>query len=433
MPTSIRELVKSVLEELKQNRILPTPDEYRRVFCQKAKDYGFNINECDRLSKYASKLSQTQIKELEKEDIEDVDALFDFIVKKLQEKEEKLLLSTNPILSQLTLNKIASLMIASLVPSFCEAIEHESSIKYLTNKITQDPTLLENQEIQENLENLIEDRKNSDRKIVFEKTDKLNQLIQNMGLFLENTIEKSGDSNKNLSVLLQELEDLRYDEVSSSEFEKLKSKLIQINISMKDEIGDLSQKLLKEKNEALILKEKINSLERNLKIAQKESSTDFLTGLLTRRKFDLKLKEIEEEYQRTNNSYSIVFIDIDHFKSINDTYGHNAGDVVLSTFGKILKSKVSNDGIVARYGGEEFVIILKNRNLENSLELCDKIKDLIAKSKFIYDEIKIQVTFSAGIIERRDYQSLEEALKQADKYLYTAKNSGRDKVLYKEK
>ncbi|NLO17412.1 MAG: diguanylate cyclase, partial [Arcobacter butzleri] len=269
--------------------------------------------------------------------------------------------------------------------------------------------------------------------IVFEKTDKLNQLIQNMGLFLENTIEKSGDSNKNLSVLLQELEDLRYDEVSSSEFEKLKSKLIQINISMKDEIGDLSQKLLKEKNEALILKEKINSLERNLKIAQKESSTDFLTGLLTRRKFDLKLKEIEEEYQRTNNSYSIVFIDIDHFKSINDTYGHNAGDVVLSTFGKILKSKVSNDGIVARYGGEEFVIILKNRNLENSLELCDKIKDLIAKSKFIYDEIKIQVTFSAGIIERRDYQSLEEALKQADKYLYTAKNSGRDKVLYKEK
>jgi diguanylate cyclase (GGDEF)-like protein len=154
---------------------------------------------------------------------------------------------------------------------------------------------------------------------------------------------------------------------------------------------------------------------------------------MTRRKFDIELKKIEENFQQTGESYSIVFIDIDHFKSINDTYGHNAGDVVLSTFGKILQTKVGTKGIVARYGGEEFVIVLKNEGLDTSLELCDKIKELIVKSKFIYDEIKLKVTFSAGIIQREDFEDLDGAMKQADKYLYTAKNSGRNIVLYKKK
>lgn len=172
-------------------------------------------------------------------------------------------------------------------------------------------------------------------------------------------------------------------------------------------------------------------MEANLRVAQKESSTDFLTGVMTRRKFDSELKLIEQEYQNESHVYSVVFIDIDHFKSINDTYGHNAGDVVLSTFGKILSSKVGNNGIVARYGGEEFVIVLKDKYLKDALVLCDSIKELIVKTKFIYDEIKLKVTFSAGIIQRDDFDTIDDAMKQADIYLYTAKNSGRNIILHK--
>jgi diguanylate cyclase (GGDEF)-like protein len=432
MPTSIRDIVKSVLEELKKNKILPTPEEYRKVFCEKAKDFGFNVKECDRLSVLANKLSQSEKEEIEKSDIDNIDSLFDYIVGKLREKEEKILLTQRPVLSDVTLEKLASLMIASIVPSFYDD-ELEHNIDSITSKIMSDPNTLDDAKTQENLQNLIEQRKYKDRKVISEKTQKLNQLIQNMSSFIESTIEKSGDSDKSLSKILDELNNIYYDDITADSFEALKTKMIDINTSMRQEMSDLSAKLIKERNEVTVLKEKINALEANLRVAQKESSTDFLTGVMTRRKFDIELKKIEENFQQTGESYSIVFIDIDHFKSINDTYGHNAGDVVLSTFGKILQTKVGTKGIVARYGGEEFVIVLKNEGLDTSLELCDKIKELIVKSKFIYDEIKLKVTFSAGIIQREDFEDLDGAMKQADKYLYTAKNSGRNIVLYKKK
>ncbi|MDY0320491.1 MAG: GGDEF domain-containing protein [Arcobacteraceae bacterium] len=432
MPTSIRDIVKSVLEELKKNKILPTPEEYRKVFCEKAKDFGFNVKECDRLSVLANKLSQSEKEEIEKSDIDNIDSLFDYIVGKLREKEEKILLTQRPVLSDVTLEKLASLMIASIVPSFYDD-ELEQNIDSITSKIMSDPNTLDDAKTQENLQNLIEQRKYKDRKVISEKTQKLNQLIQNMSSFIESTIEKSGDSDKSLSKILDELNNIYYEDITADSFEALKTKMIDINTSMRQEMSDLSSKLIKERNEVTVLKEKINALEANLRVAQKESSTDFLTGVMTRRKFDIELKKIEEHFQQTGESYSIVFIDIDHFKSINDTYGHNAGDVVLSTFGKILQTKVGTKGIVARYGGEEFVIVLKNEGLDTSLDLCDKIKELIVKSKFIYDEIKLKVTFSAGIIQREDFEDLDSAMKQADKYLYTAKNSGRNIVLYKKK
>jgi diguanylate cyclase (GGDEF)-like protein len=432
MPTSIRDIVKSVLEELKKNKILPTPEEYRRVFCEKAKDFGFNVKECDRLAVLANKLSQSEKEEIEKSDIDNIDSLFDYIVGKLREKEEKILLTQRPVLSDVTLEKLASLMIASIVPSFYDD-ELEQDIDSLTSKIMSDPNTLDDVQTQENLQNLIEQRKYKDRKVITEKTHKLNQLIQNMSTFIESTIAKSGDSDKSLSKILDELHNIHYEDITADSFEALKTKMIDINTSMRQEMSDLSSKLIKERNEVTVLKEKINALEANLRVAQKESSTDFLTGVMTRRKFDIELNKIEDHYKQTGESYSIVFIDIDHFKSINDTYGHNAGDVVLSTFGKILQTRVGTRGIVARYGGEEFVIVLRNEGLDTSLDLCDKIKELIVKSKFIYDEIKLKVTFSAGIIQREDFEDLEAAMKQADKYLYTAKNSGRNIVLYKKK
>lgn len=432
MPTAIRDIVKSVLEELKKQKILPTPEEYRRIFCQKAKDFGFSMGECDRLSVLANKLSISEKEELEKNKVDNIDSLFDFIVKKLREKEENILLTQRPVLSEVTLEKLASLMIASLVPTFYDD-DFESNIETITTQLIENPSILDDEETQKNIENLIEQRKNKDRSAITEKTQKLNQLIQNMNSFIENTIEKSGDSNKNLSKILDELNGISYEDITSSSFETLKNKMIDINTSMRDEMTELSQKLIKEKQEVTVLREKINALESNLQVAQKESSTDFLTGLMTRRKFDIELQKIEHEYKTSGKTFSIIYIDIDHFKSINDTYGHNAGDVVLSTFGKILTTKVSTDGIVARYGGEEFVIVLKEQGIDESLKLCDNIKELIVKSKFIYDNIKLKVTFSAGIIQREDFDNLESAIKQADKYLYTAKNSGRNIILYKNK
>ncbi|MEJ5167988.1 MAG: hypothetical protein WHU93_02390, partial [Arcobacteraceae bacterium] len=186
MPTSIRDIVKSVLEELKKNKILPTPEEYRKVFCEKARDYGFNVKECDRLSVLANKLSESEREEIAKSDIDNIDSLFDYIVSKLREKEEKILLTQRPVLSDMTLEKLASLMIASIVPSFYDD-ELETNIDSLTSKIMANPNALDDLQTQENIENLIEQRKYKDRKVISEKTHKLNQLIQNMSTFIENT------------------------------------------------------------------------------------------------------------------------------------------------------------------------------------------------------------------------------------------------------
>lgn len=150
---------------------------------------------------------------------------------------------------------------------------------------------------------------------------------------------------------------------------------------------------------------------------------DSLTGLF---KKDFLLEWISEQEKRPEPNFSVAMIDIDHFKSFNDTYGHQAGDAVLTTFGAFLKSQIRSVDIAARYGGEEFVIGLPNTLDTGAQVLIDRLRKNWAEREIILPSgEKVRCTFSAGIA---GYKKDADVIAEADKFLYKAKNEGRNRV-----
>ena len=125
-------------------------------------------------------------------------------------------------------------------------------------------------------------------------------------------------------------------------------------------------------------------------------------------------------------------IDIDNFKSVNDTYGHLVGDTILKRVSSIINTNVGENDCVFRYGGEEILILFKT-NLEESYKTLENILELLrnTKHKELNDERKL--TISAGLVEKGDYNTYEELIAEADKRLYKAKQNGKDQICYSKK
>ncbi len=167
--------------------------------------------------------------------------------------------------------------------------------------------------------------------------------------------------------------------------------------------------------------EQIQKLQENLSKAEEEKSIDYLTEILTRRAYVLEIERVENEYSVFDSKYALVFFDIDHFKVINDSYGHDCGDAVLATFAKILKKLTRTEDIIARYGGEEFIAIVHYKNIIEVTNYLSRAKNIITNNKFLYKDLKLNVQFSAGVTFRKNYNSYDETIKEADKLLYNAK------------
>ena len=144
----------------------------------------------------------------------------------------------------------------------------------------------------------------------------------------------------------------------------------------------------------------------------------------------LKQKKTEKQFFIFETNFAVVFFDIDHFKKINDKYGHACGDEILKSFAKILKELTRKEDIVARYGGEEFVALINFRDKIELIRYIKRVKNAFLNSTFIYKEHKINITFSAGVTFRNNYNSIVDAQTKADELLYEAKNKGRDKVIF---
>lgn len=153
------------------------------------------------------------------------------------------------------------------------------------------------------------------------------------------------------------------------------------------------------------------------------SQTDQLTQVYNRRKIDLIFKNRFNEAKRYETTFSIILIDIDHFKSINDKYGHDMGDKILVEFAKVLKQNIRTTDSLARFGGEEFLIIASNTNEQNCLLLCNKLKEKIKTIEI--DSVKISASFGYTEYDSK-FKTKDEMFKVADDFLYEAKNSGRD-------
>jgi len=158
---------------------------------------------------------------------------------------------------------------------------------------------------------------------------------------------------------------------------------------------------------------------------------DFLTGVGNRHYFDGIIRQEIKRHERLGSKFSVVMIDIDHFKNINDRFGHGAGDLVLNQVANIIKENAREIDYIIRYGGEEFLVILPHTNKQSAHRFAERLRKTIENHNFIIDKgQRVKITISIGISEfdPKADKNFEEVLKSADAALYNSKEKGRNRV-----
>jgi diguanylate cyclase (GGDEF)-like protein/PAS domain S-box-containing protein len=171
----------------------------------------------------------------------------------------------------------------------------------------------------------------------------------------------------------------------------------------------------------------IQALENELR---EQAIRDPLTGLFNRRYLQVTLDREIARVKRTNQPVGIIIMDIDHFKLINDSYGHKAGDLILEALGELFKTNIRREDIACRYGGEEFVVVMPGASLKTAEERAEIIHSQIAALRVHYENWNIHVTVSVGVAAYPLHGTTgEDVLIRADRALYHAKQEGRDRVI----
>ncbi len=161
------------------------------------------------------------------------------------------------------------------------------------------------------------------------------------------------------------------------------------------------------------------------------SVRDELTGLYNRRYFIDAIETEMARSQRYRTALVLCIFDIDHFKVVNDTHGHLAGDKVLSKIGNLLKESIRDNDIACRYGGEEFAVLLPHTNIEEAGVMCERFRELVESYDFTYNSVHMNITVSIGIAQYKSDKKCDRGIiiEQADKALYQAKEEGRNRTI----
>ena len=160
------------------------------------------------------------------------------------------------------------------------------------------------------------------------------------------------------------------------------------------------------------------------------ATMDELTGLYNRRRFQERLKIETERARRYGRDLSLLMLDIDHFKLVNDTYGHRAGDAVLADLATLMRDATRETDQVARYGGEEFVILMPETPELAAVAIAERIRETVAEHTTVAGEVSIRFTVSAGVatLVHGEGQAGEDIVRRGDEAMYQAKRSGRNRV-----
>ncbi|MDQ1264415.1 MAG: hypothetical protein QG559_1416 [Campylobacterota bacterium] len=330
-------------------------------------------------------------------------------------------------ISSLSLSNIASLLVSSLVPSIASSANDK--IVELSHKIELNPLILESQNIEDEIKSAIAMRIALDKESVKEMIESIDGVLDKLSKRLIEMIESSDSSTIEIQKIKSELD--KYNEHRTDNFNIAHKKLYTIATALEENTQALSQNLKKHSAEVVMLSKKIENLEKELEKVREESKEDFLTKLYNKRALDEFMNMKEAEFERYGHNYAIVFLDLDFFKNINDTYGHDAGDAVLSTFAKMLKSEARSVDIVGRFGGEEFIALLSSTDVSGAAIFAEKVRKKVKKARLLYKEYRIELTISCGVSDRLSNSSLKTLIKSADDNLYRAKKEGRDRVVYK--
>lgn len=160
-----------------------------------------------------------------------------------------------------------------------------------------------------------------------------------------------------------------------------------------------------------------------------KATHDPLTSLPNREAYNERAFHELHRFKRYGHPLSLAVCDLDHFKSINDTFGHQAGDKVLKLIAQVISTRLRSVDFVARYGGEEFVLVMPETDAQGAKTVLDKIREVVAKTPFRFKDSPVNITMSFGIVEFKGEDSVEAAFARADKALYQAKDNGRNQCV----
>ncbi len=180
-------------------------------------------------------------------------------------------------------------------------------------------------------------------------------------------------------------------------------------------------------NKMIAMELESENLKAELKVVHTQASHDTLTGLPNRNSYNKRLKEEIARHNRYQTPLTLAIWDIDHFKNINDTYGHKSGDKVLTLTAKQLETNTRDTDFIARFGGEEFVMLLPNTNKDSALLLVNQLREVIEKTGFNANGMAVPITISCGVTEFMDGDTEDSLFERADKALYESKHQGRNR------
>lgn len=251
--------------------------------------------------------------------------------------------------------------------------------------------------------------------------DQINATLHNVSDLMQNVKDTTHSFTGTLKKASNKLENVEVPE-------DVKSVLLQITAET-DKMMLYNEELEKRLDQSSTM---MGELKRDMERIRRQAITDGLTGLANRNSFDEQVDRLSRECKRENTIFSLVMIDIDHFKSFNDKYGHQVGDQVLRLVAMTLVNEVKGQDMAARYGGEEFVIILPDTNENAARAVAENLRKAVEKKEVINratgDNLG-QITVSLGVTQfYGDSDNAEDLIRRADMALYSSKDKGRNQV-----
>ncbi|RBQ29593.1 GGDEF domain-containing protein [Aliarcobacter vitoriensis] len=406
----IKEITKNTLSSLKDKRLPATPENYFLEFVAQAKLLNNQFDDIKILNDALKSLTNDEKKILNNESIFQI---IKILSKRATNDELKSLIST---FSEL------------LAPSI--NFELKEDIEDFILVLLKNPKNITTRESINKIKEFAQKRIDADRRVLKEKTNDIIKLTSLMSRYYDKTLSDSDSSNEEIQKIKDDLVKLEISDYSKRELIIVQKKLIDTIYRLENSLQENNRILSTNIDKFKLLHKQIEELEKELKVAKEEYHFDFLTGILNRRAYDNEAKKMEKQYFIFDTNFAVVFFDIDHFKKINDNFGHICGDEILKSFAIILKDLTRKEDVVARYGGEEFVALINFRDKIEVKRYIKRVKNTFLNSTFIYKDYKINITFSAGVTFRNNYNSIEEAHNKADELLYQAKKAGRDKTIF---
>lgn len=257
------------------------------------------------------------------------------------------------------------------------------------------------------------------------------ETVRNTGTQVQNTIQSVSsvvqgvqEATKNYGNTLSQVNNKIGAAKSQAELQDAVKLASQSTATMVQQSNQLEEMLI-QSNAAM------EELRRDLEHVRREAMTDGLTGLANRKSFDSEFDRVFSDSEKNRTSFTLLMLDIDHFKSFNDNFGHQVGDQVLRLVARTLKDSIKGKDFAARYGGEEFAIILPDTDLAGAVIVGNALRKAVASKDVINrstGKVLGRITMSVGVAEYADDKTVEDLIERADSALYTAKHNGRNQV-----